>query len=226
MASDDEPGLLDMLLDQLASQPASDEALGHLAAHFEAVPADDFVVGLANIGRDQPIDVAARYIAVIGGALHGLHPELPGPAAEPALAWARATCDRAFGQVRGFGEDDMWQLVLASAVLHGEWQVAGVVREISGGGHGNAECPHCNRSLSVASDGKLARLLKPSGDSGERIDAPPRAPVAELARLAAAARGAGHEPIAAVLDTLNGTAQCPYCKRGCSVWSALLEARA
>jgi hypothetical protein len=225
MAEDDEPGLLDMLLDQLANAPGSEEALGHLAAHFEAVPADEFLAGIAKIGRSQPLEVAARYVAVMGAALHGLHPDAPGLAAADAIAWARATCDRALAGVRGLSDDDTWQLVLAAAVLRGQWPIADAVREISGGGQGNGECPHCDRSMSVTSDGKVAQLLKPNGDSGEPVEAAPRAPVEELARLSEGARATGHEDIAKVLDTLNGTAQCPYCKRTCSVWTVLVESR-
>jgi hypothetical protein len=225
MVEDEEPGLLDMLLEQLANAPASEEALGHLAAHFEAVPADDFLVGLATIGKKQPLEVGARYVAVIGVALHGLHPETPGPAAEAALAWARETCDRALAGVRGLAADDAWQVLVASAMLRGEWQVASVVREMSGGGQGNAQCPHCERSLSVASDSKTARLLKPNGDSGAPIEAPPREPSAELARLSVGARAIGHDAIAGVLGTLDAFAQCPYCKRSVVVLETLVEGR-
>lgn len=226
MAEDEEPGLLDMLLDQLEQAPASDEALGHLAAHFEAVDPDGYFAGVAKIGRRQPIELAARYVAMIGIGLNELHPETPGPAAADGIAWARATCDRALVEARGLVDSDAWQLLIASAALRGEWMTAGILWEIAGGGSGHGECPHCNRSVEVATDGRTARLIKPNGDSGALFEVPPRPPIDELGRLAAAARAIGHEPIANALGTLNGTAQCPYCKRNCAVWDALCEGRA
>ncbi len=224
--SDEETTLLGALLGQLSAAPGSDEALGHLMAHAHDVELDDLVLGVIAISRTQPLEVAAKHVAAIGQLLLECHPAQPGDAARGTLDWARDTCERALAEVSEIDEPEVWQLVLASAAFRGEWDVAAIVMQMSGGGHGDAECPHCNRPVAVASDGRAVRLLKPSGDGGELIEAPARTPVEELVRLSALARGAGQLGIAGVLDTLNGSAGCPYCKRACSVWSALLEPRA
>ena len=211
--------LLSMLLEQLAAAPQSEEALAHLAAHFHDVPAEEAIVGVAAIARAQPLEVAARHGCAIGVFLHELHPEQPGPAAADAIAWARTTCERALQELGKLSDADAWNLAFAIAVFDARWTLAALLRDLSGGGQTDAECPLCKRALAFASDGKTPRLLKPNGDSGEEVagEAPPE--VEELARLVALARG--YPAVADVIATMNGTAGCPFCKRPCAVWAAL-----
>ncbi len=137
----------------------------------------------------------------------------------PEIERARISCDQLLAAPLELDDATIWKLLVASATLVADDGVAFLVHELAAG-HADAECPHCDRSSSLVTDGTkiwLASNEAGPGDAGTR-ESSMQLPD-ELGRLVARARTAGRPAIVNALELLGSRAQCPFCHE----WSRALE---
>lgn len=162
----------------------------------------------------RDLDEVVAFAVSVGLDVFDGHERTP-----PEIDRARATCEQLLAEPHDLADADVWPLLLTSAALTGEDDVAFLIHELSRG-RAAAECPHCHRTSTLVADGVKIWLESAEagpGDAGTRDPSTPLPP--ELVRLVGRARTAGRAAIVDTLELLGSRVPCPFCHQ----WSHALE---